>query len=292
MKITHLNAFFGICATLFLETALPHAAAAADTNGFTFATWNIGHFSVGLKACSTIPPERAPEMTAAYRAFVAKSGASVVGLCESSDALASNGTHAVGETALADFPGRSLGPCRGNWNVLYWKNADFIRDGLVDYPARRYTGTYYQFARLRIAGREVCVVETHLDWNTMDPGHELDRVKQIQKLVDDFKNEPYVVIGGDFNTCVLDRGRGWIDAPEEFKPFADAGTCESGSTTSFVGAPTEFVTTAMPTIWSSSMCAQVATMSFGAIFSPLATLNDSFVQSTSPFTHFCRTPSM
>ena len=223
MKTTYLNVFFGICATLFLEAVLQHAAAAADTNGFTFATWNIGHFSVGLKSSSTIPPERAPEMTAAYRAFVAKSGASVVGLCEYSDALASNGTHAVGETALADFPGRSLGPCRGNWNVLYWKNADFIRDGLVDYPARRYTGTYYQFTRLRIAGREVCVVETHLDWNTMDPGHELDRVKQIQKLIDDFKDEPHVVIGGDFNTCVLDKGRGWIDAPEEFKPFADAG---------------------------------------------------------------------
>ena len=220
-----MNILFHLCACALLSSALPFApAVAGDTDGFTFATWNIGHFSLGLRGRSTIPPARAKESVAAYRAFVEKSGATVIGLCEYSDYVVSNDMCRVGETFLSDFSGSSKGAsfASGHCNALYWKGADLVRDGHVDYPARRYDA-YYQFARLRIAGREVCVVETHLDWNTMDPGHEQDRVKQIRKLIDDFKDEPYVVIGGDFNTCVLDKGRGWIDAPEEFKPFADAG---------------------------------------------------------------------
>ena len=38
---------------------------------------------------------------------------------------------------------------------------------------------FYRWARLRICGREVVVVEAHLDWNVTLPGYEDARKLQV-----------------------------------------------------------------------------------------------------------------
>lgn len=194
----------------------------AGDGTFGFASWNIGHFALGKKWYSTIPVEEAPKKIAEYRAFLAKADARVIGLCEHEHFVGTNGTFATAETVLSDYDGKAVDPGGiGRLNALYWKDAQCVKSGMVKYR-KHVQNCYYRFARLKIAGREVCFVMTHMDWNTMKPGHEGDRADQIRTLIEDFRNEPYVVIGGDFNTCVCVDGK-WKDSPGEYEPFVKAG---------------------------------------------------------------------
>ena len=45
----------------------------------------------------------------------------------------------------------------------------------------------------------------------------------MKKLIEDFKDEPYVVIAGDFRVGVRIPGKRCFPAPEEYKVFEKAG---------------------------------------------------------------------
>ena len=198
------------------------ALACTAEDSFGFASWNIGHFALGKKSRSSISEWEAPRKIADYKAFLDRADAKVIGICEHEGFVDSNNTFAVEKTILSGCSGKAVGQSgRGRLNALYWKGAECVKSGVVKYE-KHSQQTYYRYARLKIAGREVCFVITHLDWNHFKPGHEHDRESQIAKLVADFKNEPYVVIGGDFNTCVF-ADKVWRDAPEEYEPFRKAG---------------------------------------------------------------------
>ena len=189
---------------------------------FGFASWNIGHFALGKKWYSTIPESEAPKKIVEYKAFLDKADAKVIGICEHEGFVGTNNTFAVEETILVGYTGKTVGKSGiDRLNALYWKDAECVKTGFVKFE-KHSQHRYYRYARLKIAGREVCFVMTHLDWNHIKPGHEQDRESQIAKLVEDLKDEPYVVIGGDFNTCVF-VDKAWKDAPEEYEPFRKAG---------------------------------------------------------------------
>lgn len=194
-------------------------------DSFGFATWNIGHFSLGQFAGSSISSDKVPLMQTAYRAFIAQAQADVIGVCEHSTGFSSDGKVKSADAVFPDYPGYVAGPfCGAHGNVLFWKNAELIESGHRDYPIRNMC-CYYEWARLKILGRTVVVVETHCDWNTFDVGHEFDRLEQLKHLVKVFKDEPRVVIAGDFNTCWrADRNQGvWTDMFREFEVFRVAG---------------------------------------------------------------------
>ena len=198
-------------------------ASAADS--FGFATWNVGHFALGLRRKSTIDAKDAPEKAVEYRKFLSSAAVSVLGVCEHSAAFTSDGSLKAADTAFAEFGACALGPTQGaHGNGVYWKNGiKLIASGHRDYPVRN-APCYYEWVRLEIAGREVCFVETHCDWNTQEPGHEFDRAEQMKCLVRTFESEPRIVIAGDFNTCQRKTAKDkWRDAPEEFEIFRQAG---------------------------------------------------------------------
>lgn len=198
------------------------AAAFGGSETFGFASWNIGHFALGIKWYSTISVADAPGKIAEYRAFLDKADARVIGLCEHEPFVGTNNTFAIEKTVLSGYDGKAVEPSGiGRLNALYWKNAHCVSSGKVKFE-KHSQHRYYRFARLKIAGREVCFVMTHLDWNLMKPGHEDDRAYQIRKLIADLRDEPYVVIGGDFNTCVYRDGK-WVDSPGEYDAFVQAG---------------------------------------------------------------------
>ena len=189
---------------------------------FGFASWNIGHFALGKRWYSTISVSEAPKKIVEYKAFLDKADAKVIGVCEHECFVGTNNTFAVEKTILSDYNGKAVEQSGlGRLNALYWKDAQCIKSGIVKFE-KHSQHRYYRFARLKIAGREVCFVMTHLDWNHIKPGHKHDRTSQIAKLVEDLKDEPYVVVGGDFNTCVF-VNKIWKDAPEEYEPFRKAG---------------------------------------------------------------------
>ena len=207
-------------AVAFLAVMVAFASFGGES--FGFASWNIGHFALGKKWYSTIPESEAPKKIVEYKAFLDKADFKVIGVCEHECFVGTNSTFAVEKTILADCDGKAVESSGiGRLNALYWKGAQCVKTGTVkfeDHSQHR----YYRFTRLIIDGREVCFVMTHLDWNHIKPGHEQDRASQIAKLVEDFKDEPYVVIGGDFNTCVYGN-KVWRDAPEEYEPFRKSG---------------------------------------------------------------------
>ena len=171
---------------------------ASAGRSFTFATWNIGHYSCGRTYPSDIPPEEMADRVARYSAFLDRADASVVGVCEDSWFCDPAGTKTARETIFGRYAGAANEETRPfDYNSLYWSGAECVETGRVVFPQAADT-RFYRWAKLRIAGRKVVVVEAHLDWNITPPGHGDDRRLQIRQLIDDFKDEPCVVIGGDF----------------------------------------------------------------------------------------------
>ena len=210
---------------LAVAAALAATLAAEAAESFGYATWNVGHFSLGLKNLPSIAPADASAKAGEYRMFLSEAGVSVLGTCEHSTAFTSDKSLKSADTAFADFPGCAYVPLSsGHANAVMWKgDVTLVDSGYHNFPVRN-AKCYCQWARLRVRGREVCFVEAHCDWNTMDAGHEFDRVEQMRFLARTFGKEPRVVISGDFNSCVRNRVTGkWTDAFKEFEIFRQAG---------------------------------------------------------------------
>ena len=209
------------CAEAQLKAAEARRAAARS---FTFATWNIAHYSCGKTYPSTISAADMPKYKAAYAAFLDRADASVIGICEDSWFCDAAGTLTARETIFPRYTGFASERTRPyDYNSLYWKDAECLDSG-----RRMFWKTteprFYRWARLRIGGREVVVVEAHLEWNITLPGHMDDRKDEIRQIIEDFKNEPRVVIGGDFNTSLMmSDGKTEINTPEDYEAFRKAG---------------------------------------------------------------------
>ena len=209
------------CAEAQLKAA---EAKRAESRSFTFATWNIAHYSCGKTYPSTISAAEMPKYKAAYDAFLDRADASVIGICEDSWFCDAAGTLTAHETIFSRYTGFASEKTRPyDYNSLYWKDAECLDSGRTMF--RKTTEPrFYRWVRLRIGGREVVVVEAHLEWNITLPEHMDDRKDEICQIIEDFKNEPRVVIGGDFNTSLmLSDGKTEINTPEDYEAFRAAG---------------------------------------------------------------------
>ena len=200
------------------------AGGARAAESFTFATWNIGHYSCGTTYPSNISAADLPKYIADYAAFLDKADVSVIGTCEDSWFCDAAGTKGARETIFPRYSGVANERTRPfDYNSLYWTNAVCIASGRKMFSTAT-EPRFYRWAKLRMAGREVMVVVAHLDWNITLPGHENDRKLQIRQLIEDFKDEPIIVIGGDFNTSLTPGdGKPDIDMPQDYEPFRAAG---------------------------------------------------------------------
>jgi len=211
-----------IAGLLGLLAASLVSAAWADDGSFRFVTWNIGHQSMGRRSRPTIPPGRDEEFLAMYKSFIGD--ARIVGICEYSAAFTTNKPMKTAEALFGDYDVKIEGSQRGaQCNSLFLKGCRLVERREREYP-KRSQKVYYQLARVQIDGREVCVVETHLDWDLGEkdtlPRREW-RADQMRTLIADMANERYVIIGGDFN---IDRSSGdTVDHAAEYDVFAEAG---------------------------------------------------------------------
>jgi len=224
MRLPH----FGMrCAAAVLAAAFTVRACAttkAEEASFTFGTWNIAHYSCGKTYPSNISAADMPKYKAAYAAFLDKADVSVIGVCEDSWFCDAASTETAREAIFPRYTGAANEKTRPfDYNSLYWKDAECVSSGKKLF-SKATEPRFYRWARLRIGGREVVVVEAHLDWNVTPPGHGDDRKLQVRELIDDFRDEPCVVIAGDFNTSItLADGKTEVDTPEDYEPFREAG---------------------------------------------------------------------
>ena len=211
MRSIVLGLAFAWCGSVFAATGEIH-----------FATWNIGHFSCGRSTQAIIPDEKAEEMAARYRLFIDYAGVEIMGLAEYSSCYTKTGKKRVPGALFPDWLIALEGTKRG-----LMCNALFLREGAVtetrerEYPDR-VRSAYYKFARVRLNGVEFCLVETTLErTDSEEAPHRADKEKQILTLIEDFKDEPYVIIGGDFQVRQI-RGD-TQDLWKEYDPFVKAG---------------------------------------------------------------------
>ena len=130
------------------------AASAAADDSFTFATWNIGHFALG-KWPPGMPVAKVPEMAPAYRDFLKRADADVIGLCENEEFMDVSNTCAAADHVFTEYPHSSKDASgQGRANVFYWKDAECVAAGKVRFPNHS-QHRFYRFVRLKIRGREV-----------------------------------------------------------------------------------------------------------------------------------------
>lgn len=194
--------------SIMVLAALVPVAVVGET--FSVAHWNIGHFAMGKSENSTVGPEVSAVRAAEYRAQIAKMDADFIGVSEYDPVFDTAGN----PTTNAVFA--SYATCVAGQKSRYQCNAVFarrrcVRSNVVPFDDR-VQETYFVDAVFKIGEKEIHFVQTHLDWNMNEIATDA-RPRQIRQLVNQFKNEPYVIICGDFNVC----GAG------EYYPFLMAG---------------------------------------------------------------------
>lgn len=180
------------------------------TDTLTIAHWNIGHFALGKSGSTTISAEDSEPMASLYKALIDSIDADVFGVCEYNPTFSVAGEK-TSSYIFGDYPYNCIGS-----KLSYNCNAIFSRaklnDSMVVFFEKRVQHRYYVVSKLFINDHEVFFIETHLDWNQGTEGKEC-RAAQIQSLIDEFRNYPYVIICADYNVSDIN----------EFQPFVDDG---------------------------------------------------------------------
>ena len=198
------------------------AASKADDGWFTFISWNVGHHAMGLKSRPTIPPGQDEAYLHMYRTFIGD--ARIVGICEYSAEFTTNQPMKTAEVLFGDYDVKVEGTRRGaQCDSIFLRDCRLIERREREYP-KRSQKVYYQLARVVMDGREVCVVETHLDRDLGEkdtlPRREY-RADQMRTIIEDMAKEKYVIVGGDFN--IAKHPGDTAEHASEFDVFAEAG---------------------------------------------------------------------
>lgn len=214
---------------IIIAVAVAFVAAGCATNhveqtSVRFLHWSVSHFGDGTHSVASIPESKGKEMAAKYVKFLNSVDADVIGITGYDENFTTNGSM---KAATAVFGGyeKAVGPAKGDvCNAIFFKpgKATKIEEKAVFFE-RHFEDTYYKAVKLNVSGVPIWFVQTHLDSNTYLSGHRKDREEQMKKLIEDFRNEPHVVIAGDFRVGVRIPGKPCFPAPEEYKVFEKAG---------------------------------------------------------------------
>ena len=163
------------------------------------ASWNIGHFSKGKKQYSTITDETVDAMRIAYRKVFDAVSADFLCLSEFDEVFNSDAENSTPQSEiLGNYPFYKIGE-KHDFNC----NAVFSRYPiLATQELRMNKDVQYRYIKettIRINGKLVKVVTAHFDETS-------NYVTQLQEIISYYADDPYVIIGADFN---IHRGDTW-----------------------------------------------------------------------------------
>lgn len=186
---------------------------------FKFASWNIGRFVYynykTTHQTSDISDADADRIALEYRQIIDKTGANIFGICEYEPKYPRyNSSGNTKDILFSCFKQAREGQRlkAAFCNALFMNSPQYISmsekvfDHIVSGQPR-----YYIDVLCKIGGKEVHVVETHLEWTD-----DSTRALQIEELIDTMSVYPYVIIAGDLNTDAN-------TIETEMQPFIDAG---------------------------------------------------------------------
>lgn len=172
------------------------------------AAWNIGGLSGGSSS-STITDENVDEKRAAYRSQFDDVNADIVCLSEYSTIFNTSTSSATKDEILCNYPYYKLGDVQTyNYNCVFSKFP--ILSTRTIYFTEHGQARYLKEVTLKLNGKLVKVVATHLDWEN-DAGTINYYIPQLQELVEIYANDPYVIIGADFNIHTTDKMGDYVD---------------------------------------------------------------------------------
>lgn len=172
------------------------------------AAWNIGGLSGGSSS-STITDENVEEKRAAYRSQFDDVNADIVCLSEYSTIFNTSTSSATKDEILCNYPYYKLGDVQTyNYNCVFSKFP--ILSTRTIYFTEHGQARYLKEVTLKLNGKLVKVVATHLDWEN-DAGTINYYIPQLQELVEIYADDPYVIIGADFNIHTTDKMGDYVD---------------------------------------------------------------------------------
>ena len=172
------------------------------------AAWNIGGLSGGSSS-STITDENVEEKRAAYRSQFDDVNADIVCLSEYSTIFNTSTSSATKDEILCNYPYYKRGDVQTyNYNCVFSKFP--ILSTRTIYFTEHGQARYLKEVTLKLNGKLVKVVATHLDWEN-DAGTINYYIPQLQELVEIYADDPYVIIGADFNIHTTDKMGDYVD---------------------------------------------------------------------------------
>ncbi len=165
------------------------------------AAWNIGGLSGGSSS-SSITNANADAKRAAYRKQIDECDADIICISEYSTVFNTSTSSQTRSDIFANYPYCKLGKEETyNYNCVFSK-FPILATREIDYTVRD-MNRYIKEVTLKLNGKIVKVVATHLseenDAHTTNLG-----ITQIAQLIDLYADDPYVIIGADFNIHVTD----------------------------------------------------------------------------------------
>lgn len=204
---------------LILLCTITAGAKTKKTSNFCklkVASWNIGHFALGKSDDTRITAADYEEKQRAYRTFLNDVDADILAVVEynpifvkaTSDQPAITARDAI----LGQYVDATIGEKRSyNCNAVFSNGLKRGKTTTHEFKDK-VQPRYYLCQEFFINGVKVKFVATHLDWNERKIGKEC-RAKQIQELIETFKNDRHVILCADWNT----------QSKSEYDPFFRAG---------------------------------------------------------------------
>ena len=195
----------------FPEIDLPIITDETDT--ITIMQWNIGHFSLGKYSRSSVTDINFDSRRLGYLEILNNAGANIVSLNEYSTLFANTSKHprCFADTLLfKSYHYKAIGnnekQRRYSLNAIF-STIELLSPLTIDFEVNKSvtlsssqvfsTDYYYLFSIIKLFNREIVFISTHL---AFDNNNERVVMGQIEELINNLKNYPFVIICGDFNT--------------------------------------------------------------------------------------------
>lgn len=195
----------------------------SDVVKLKIASWNIGGFANG-GGSSNITDENADEKREAYLKQIDETNADIICVSEYASVFNPTTSSSTRNEIFFDYPYAKIGPSQSyNFNCIFSKfpiieTREFYYSGnALNLTQNR----YWEEATIKINGKIVKVVATHLETNSK-------YIEELQELIDRYANDPYVIIGADFNIHTTDTWGDYVDGSgtdgyKNYQQLIDAG---------------------------------------------------------------------
>lgn len=174
-------------------TAKPLASGSGSSAApfrFRYLSWNIGHYAKGNASESRITSETYEQAKRDFRTLLHNQAADVCGICEFSSIFYPTTQETAKDAIFAQYKYSEEGIRTGGYEGI----AFFGGFPMADKQEWTWGSLRNMSVRINAGGKSIILCEVHIPWNDRTA-----HANAIAYVLDKFKDEPYVVIAGDFN---------------------------------------------------------------------------------------------